>query len=106
MAKLTLKDKQINEVLAKLTPAWQGCISQDTLHKAQTPKSSSRNWLFGTLMNRKFIKLSKATNGHKVGAVVAVSDIYDTESASNLVSLMIYRLANNGLSKDPTIVEA
>jgi len=106
MAKLNLKDNQVNEVLGKLTPAWQGCVSVDTLAKAQVPKSSSRNWLFGTLMNKKFIKLSRACNGFKKGEVVSLVDIYDSDSASNLASLMIYRLGHSGLSKTPQIVEA
>ena len=107
MAKLTIKsDKVLNEVLSNLTPAWKGCFSPATIEQAQTPKSSSRNYMFGVIMNRKFIKLSKPCNGHKAGTVVALSDIYDDESASNIASLIIYRLGNSGLAKEPTIVEA
>jgi hypothetical protein len=62
--------------------------------------------MFGVIMNRKFIKLSKACNGFKAGDVVALTDIYVDESASNIASLIIYRLGNSGLTKEPTIVEA
>ena len=107
MAKLTIKDKdQLNEVLTKLAPSWKGCFPQATVEQAQVLKSSSRNYMFGVIMNRKFIKLSKACNGFKAGEVVALTDIYVDESASNIASLIIYRLGNSGLTKEPTIVEA
>ena len=106
MAKLTLKDSQINEVLNKLTPSWVGCVDADTLAKAQVPQSSTRNWLFGTIINAKFIKLSKAVNNFKAGSVVSISDIYDNESAQSLAGLIIYRLGHSGLMKQPTVVEA
>ena len=107
MAKLTIKNQdQLNEVLNKLAPSWKGCFSPSTIEQAQVSKSSSRNYMFGVIINKKFIKLSKACNGFKVGAVVALCDIYDDESASNIASLIIYRLGNSGLTKEPTIVEA
>ena len=107
MAKLTIKNQdQLNEVLSKLAPSWKGCFSPATIEQAQVSKSSSRNYMFGVIMNKVFIKLSKPCNGHKAGTVVALSDIYDDESASNIASLIIYRLGNSGLTKEPTIVEA
>ena len=106
MAKLTLKDSQINEVLNKLTPSWTGCVDADTLAKAQVPQSSTRNWLFGTIINAKFIKLSKTVDGHKTGTVVSISDIYNADSAQSLAGLIIYRLGHSGLAKQPTVVEA
>lgn len=107
MAKLTIKNQdQLNEVLNKLAPSWKGCFSPATVEQAQVSKSSSRNYMFGVIMNRKFIKLSKACNGFKAGTVVALSDIYDDDSASNITSLIIYRLGNSGLTKEPTIAEA
>lgn len=107
MAKLTIKNaEQLNEVLAKLAPSWVGCFPKETLEKAQVAKSSSRNYMFGVLMNEKFIKLSKATNGFKAGEVVSISDIYVDEVACNIASLIIYRLGHNGLAKQPTVVEA
>ena len=62
--------------------------------------------MFGVLMNEKFIKLSKTCAGFKAGELVSISDIYDDESASNIAGLIIYRLGNSGLSKQPTVVEA
>ena len=107
MAKLTIKNQdQLNAILGKLAPSWKGCFSPATIEQAQVSKSSSRNYMFGVIMNRKFIKLSKPCNGHKAGTVVALSDIYDDESASNIANLIIYRLVNSGLTKEPTIVEA
>ena len=107
MAKLSIKNaEQTNIVLGKLTPSWKGCFSPTTIEQAQVSKSTSRNYMFGTIINKKFIKLSKACAGFKVGAVVALCDIYDDESASNIASLIIYRLGNSGLTKEPTIVEA
>ena len=107
MAKLTIKSpEQTNKVLSKLAPSWKGCFSPSTIEQAQVSKSSSRNYMFGVIINKKFIKLSKACNGFKVGAVVALCDIYDDESASNIASLIIYRLGNSGLTKEPTVVEA
>ena len=107
MAKLTIKNKdQLNEVLGKLAPSWKGCFSPSTIEQAQVSKSSSRNYMFGVIINKKFIKLSKACNGFKVGAVVSLTDIYVDESASNIASLIIYRLGNSGLTKEPAIVEA
>lgn len=107
MAKLTIKNQdQLNEVLNKLVPSWKGCFSPTTVEKAQEAKSSSRNFMFGTIMNKKFIKLSKACNGYKAGVVVSLTDIYQDDSASNIASLMIYRLGNSGLVKEPVIVEA
>ena len=107
MAKLTIKNQdQLNVVLAILAPSWVGCFPKETLEKAQVAKSSSRNYMFGVLMNEKFIKLSKATNGFKVGDLVSLSDIYEADSASNIASLIIYRLGHSGLVKSPTIVEA
>ena len=107
MAKLTIKNKdQLNEVLTKLAPSWKGCFPQATVGNAQIAGSSSRNYMFGVIMNRKFIKLSKACNGFKAGEVVALTDIYVDDSASNIASLIIYRLGNSGLTKEPTIVEA
>jgi hypothetical protein len=107
MAKLTIKSQDVlNEVLNKLTPSWVGCFDADTVTKAQTAKSHSRNYMFGNIMNAKFIRLSKACAGFKVGSVVSLSDIYVDESASNIASLIIYRLGHSGLTKQPTIVEA
>jgi len=107
MAKLNIKSNDtLNEVLNKLTPSWRGCIDQDTLRKAQVPKSSTRNWLFGTIINSKFIKLIKPSCGFKAGDIVAISDIYNDESASNIAGLIIYRLGHSGLVKQPTVVEA
>ena len=106
MAKLTLKQNQISEVLNKLTPSWADCVDQDTLQKAQVSQSSARKWLFGTIINAKFIKLNKAVDGFKAGSVVSISDIYDNESAQSLAGLIIYRLGHSGLMKQPTVVEA
>ena len=107
MAKLTIKSQdQLNEVLNKLSPSWKGCFNQATIDQAQVKGSSSRNYMFGVIMNKHFIKLSKPCNGFEVGAVVSLSDIYADESASNITSLIIYRLGNSGLTKEPTVVEA
>lgn len=105
--KLTIEtDDTLNQVLSKLTPSWRGCFNQDTIEKAQVSKSSSRNYMFGNIMNAKFIKLSKAVAGFKVGDLVSLSDIYEADSASNIASLIIYRLGHSGLVKSPVIVEA
>lgn len=105
MAKLNLKESQINEVLNKLTPSWAGCVDANTLAKAQVPQSSTRNWLFGTIINAKFIKLSKTVDGQKAGTVVSIADIYNADSAQSLAGLIIYRLGHSGLAKQPTVVE-
>ena len=105
--KLTIKDNEVlNTVLGKLTPSWEGVFPKATIEKAQTPKSSSRNYMFGNIMNAKFIKLSKPSAGFKAGDIVSIADIYEEDSASNIAGLIIFRLANSGLSKQPTIVEA
>ena len=105
--KLTIKsDDTLNQVLSKLTPSWDQVFPKATIEKAQTPKSSSRNYMFGNIMNNKFIKLSKPSAGFKAGDIVSITDIYDEESASNIAGLIIFRLANSGLSKQPTVVEA
>ena len=107
MAKLVIKNPdQLNEILGKLAPSWKGCFSPATIEQAQTAKSPSRNYMFGVIMNKPFIKLSKPCNGLKVGTVVSLSDIYDDKSASDIAGLIIYRLGNSGLTKEPTIVEA
>ena len=105
--KLTIKsDETLNQVLSKLTPSWDQVFPKATIEKAQTPKSSSRNYMFGNIMNAKFIKLSKASAEFKAGDIVSLSDIYDEASASNIAGLIIFRLANSGLTKQPTLVEA
>ena len=105
--KLTIKsDEVLNQVLSKLTPSWDQVFPKATIEKAQTPKSSSRNYMFGNIMNNKFIKLSKPSAGFKAGDIVSITDIYDEESASNIAGLIIYRLGNSGLTKQPTVVEA
>ena len=105
--KLTIKsDDTLSQVLSKLTPSWDQVFPKATIEKAQTPKSSSRNYMFGNIMNNKFIKLSKPSAGFKAGDIVSIADIYDEESASNIAGLIIYRLGNSGLTKQPTIVEA
>ena len=107
MAKLTIKNQdQLKEVLGKLAPSWKGCFSPTTIEQAQVSKSSSRNYMFGVIINKKFIKLSKACAGFKAGDVVSLTDIYVDDSASNIVGLIIYRLGNGGTIKEPTIVEA
>ena len=107
MAKLKIKSEDtLNQVLSKLTPSWVDVFPKATVEKAQTPKSSSRNYMFGNIMNAKFIKLSKPSAGFKAGDIVSISDIYEDESASNIAGLIIYRLGNSGLTKQPTIVEA
>lgn len=104
--KLTIKSNEVlNEVLNKLVPSWKESFDKVTVEKAQVAKSSSRNYMFGVLMNEKFIKLSKASVGFKAGDIVSISDIYEDESASNIAGLIIYRLANSGFKK-PVIVEA
>ena len=105
--KLTIKsDDTLNQVLNKLTPSWVGVFPLATIEKAQTPKSSSRNFMFGNIMNAKFIKLSKASGEFKAGDIVSIADIYEEESASNIAGLIIYRLGNSGILKQPTVVEA
>ena len=105
--KLTIKsDDTLNTVLGKLTPSWDQVFPKATIEKAQVAKSSSRNYMFGNIMNNKFIKLSKPSAGFKAGDIVSISDIYDEESASNIAGLIIYRLGNSGLTKQPTLVEA
>ena len=105
--KLTIKsDEVLNQVLSKLTPSWEGVFPKATIEKAQVAKSSSRNFMFGNIMNAKFIKLSKPSAGFKAGDIVSITDIYDEESASNIAGLIIYRLGNSGLTKQPTVVEA
>ena len=105
--KLTIKSEDtLNQVLSKLTPSWDQVFPKATIEKAQVAKSSSRNYMFGNIMNNKFIKLSKPSAGFKAGDIVSISDIYDDESASNIAGLIIFRLANSGLSKQPTLVEA
>ena len=107
MAKLNIKNPdQLNKVLNKLVPSWANCFPTDTIAKAQVPKSSTRNYMFGTIINKKFIKLSKTTNGHKAGSIVALTDIYNEDSASNIASLIIYRLGHSGLMSEPTVVES
>ena len=57
--KLTIKsDDTLNQVLSKLTPSWDGVFPKSTIEKAQVAKSSSRNYMFGNIMNAKFIKQS------------------------------------------------
>ena len=105
--KLTIKsDEILNQVLSKLTPSWVDVFPKATIEKAQVAKSSSRNYMFGNIMNAKFIKLSKPSAGFKAGDIVSIADIYDEESASNIAGLIIYRLGNSGLTKQPTLVEA
>ena len=105
--KLTIKsDETLSTVLGRLTPSWDQVFPKATVEKAQTSKSSSRNYMFGNIMNNKFIKLSKASGEFKAGDIVSIADIYDEDSASNIAGLIIYRLGNSGLSKQPTIVEA
>lgn len=105
--KLTIKDNEtLSTVLGKLTPSWDQVFPKATVEKGQVPKSSSRNYMFGNIMNTKFIKLSKASGEFKAGDVVSISDIYEEESASNIAGLIIYRLGNSGILKQPTVVEA
>ena len=107
MAKLKIKSEEtLNQVLSKLTPSWLDVFPLATIEKGQVKKSSSRNYMFGNIMNNKFIKLSKPSAGFKAGDIVSIADIYDEESASNIAGLIIYRLGNSGLTKQPTIVEA
>ena len=106
MAKLSIKNaEQLNEVISKLAPSWSGCFPQDTIEKAQVAKSGSRNFMFGNILNNKFIKLTKACNGFKAGEVVALIDIYEEDSAQSVAGLIIYRLGHpGGLVKEPVIV--
>jgi hypothetical protein len=104
MKKLTLTETQVSEVLNKLTPSWVGCINAVDLERAQVAKSQTRNWLFGTIINQKFIKLNKNFATFKAGELVSIADIYDTDSAQSLAGLIIYRLAHSGLVKAPSIV--
>ena len=107
MAKLKIKSEDtLNQVLSKLAKSWDGVFPKATVEKAQVAKSSSRNYMFGNIMNAKFIKLVKASGEFKAGDIVSIADIYDDESASNIAGLIIYRLGNSGLTKQPTIVEA
>ena len=106
MAKIKATDKTLNNIVTKLTPSWEGCISDKTIQDAQVSKSQARNWLFGTIINKKFIKLSKGCNGFKKDSIVALIDIYDDDSAASIAGLIIYRLGNSGLVKEPTIAEA
>ena len=106
MAKLLQIKTQdtLNEVLNKLTPSWVDCFSEEYIKKAQVKGSKEMKDVFGIILNSKFIKLSKACAGFKVGTIVSIADIYEQESASNVASLIRYRLANT--RKQPTIVEA
>ena len=105
--KLTIKsDEGLNQVLSKLTTSWEGVFPKATIEKAKVAKSSSRNFMFGNIMNAKFIKLSKVSGEFKAGDIVSISDIYEEESASNIAGLIIYRLGNSGILKQPTVVEA
>ncbi len=107
MKKISINSKEVlNLTLNKLTPSWQGVFTRDTIERGQVKKSASRNYMFGTIMNDKFIKLMKTRGQFKAGELVSISDIYDEESATNLTGLIIYRLGNSSKFKEPTIVEA
>lgn len=105
--KLTIKIRRYFKCSIKQTNSIVGLkYSQKQLSFGKFAKSSSRNYMFGNIMNTKFIKLSKPSAGFKAGDIVSIADIYDEESASNIAGLIIYRLWNSGLTKQPTIVEA
>lgn len=107
MAKLTIKtEATLNKALAKLTPSWENCFPEATVVKAQVAKSQSRNYMFGKIINAKFIELSKASAGFKKGDIVSLVDLYAVETAQNIAGLIIYRLGNSGLMNEPTIVKA
>lgn len=104
--KLTITNHDtLNEVLTKLTPSWKDSFSKTMVEKAQVTKSSARNYMFGVILNEKFIKLNKPASGFKAGDVVSLADLYEEESANNVTSLIIFRLGNSGFKK-PVIVEA
>lgn len=106
MAKLKIStDKAMNTILDKVVPCWKECFNKSTIEKAQEAGSQSRKYMFGVLMNEKFIKLNKASAGFKKDDIVSISDLYQEEYATNLCSLIIYRLGSSGFKK-PMIMEA
>lgn len=106
MAKLKIStEKAMNAILDKVVPCWRESFNKLTIDKAQEAGSQSRKYMFGVLMNEKFIKLNKASTGFKKGDIVSISELYQEEYAQNLCSLIIYRLGSNGFKK-PTIMEA
>lgn len=97
MKKIRLTNPDIiNATLNKLTPMWQGCINPDVLTRAQVAKSPTRNALFGTIINRKFIVLKKDASLSNPPSY-SLADIYDADSASNLAGLLIYRLGQGSI---------
>lgn len=106
MAKLKIStDTAMNKILDKIIPCWKECFNKQTIENAQVSKSQARKYMFGKIMNEKFIKLSKASAGFKKGDIVSISDLYQEEYAQNLVGLIIYRLGSSGFKK-PVIMEA
>lgn len=106
MAKLKIStEKAMSTILDKVVPCWKESFNKTTIEKAQESGSQSRKYMFGVLMNEKFIKLNKASAGFKKGAIVSISDLYQEEYATNLCSLIIYRLGSSGFKK-PIIMEA
>ena len=75
--KLTIKsDDTLNQVLSKLTPSWVDCFPKATIEKGQVAKSSSRNFMFGNIMNAKFIKLLVVDSTGRVDHHIAAAVIF------------------------------
>ena len=103
MRRIKLSEKNVSEVLNKLTPSFSECYDEEFIEKAQVKKSKARNALFGVIINAKFIVLKK-DNELDEPTLYSIADIYDDSSSQDLAGLIIYRLNNSGVIKSPTIL--
>ena len=87
----------VNKTVRALAPSFIGCYAEEWLNDAQ-PKTPARKALFGNVINAPVIMTES-------GAVVSIAENFDTEVAQNIASLIIYRLQNPGVIKNPTPVK-
>ena len=84
MRKITLKQEELFQVANKLATAYASAFSADTVSRASTytegQSNPSRNMMWGVLMNTQ-------------GKAGKLADVYTKATATSLVKLTIYKLA-------------
>lgn len=91
--------QDLNQAVRITAEAFSASFDHNWVTRAQEKKSPSRNAMFGILMNEPFIEVT--TKGKT--KLVSLVEYYGDQDASDIVSLVIYNLANPSGFVKPTV---
>ena len=112
-----MTNSDLNKIVRITAEAFSASFDQQWVTRAQEKKSPSRNAMFGILMNEPFIPSTDKSKGvpwldadgnqvkqnGKLMYLHSLVDTYGDSDAADIVSLVIYNLANPSGYVKPTV---